>query len=205
MKVLKKKKGFTLILIVILVILGVVGYLISSFIIFKQTNSPTNIANETNWKVFKNEERGYQFSYPENIILGSNGMTGTPNDIWLSSSEKAYEYFEVTSVIKGDPGVDPDLIGKTSSSSELIQAIFNKALTNKKRIVKPISKTVFAGKDAYTFKVEDEGLMSIYGESLGIKSIYTYIALENKNSLILICSANDKLLDQILSTFKFAQ
>lgn len=207
------QKGLASILIILLLaFLWLFVYLVyknSGNFITPSPLKEKSISNSGLRNIYRNKERSYQFSYPEEIEIGSDmGMSFDADSIYLISRKERLPYFGVQSITKEDLQKYKNSLGSATSAYDLIKRKFNKSITNKHtyiRTIEPINEILFAGKKAYKYKMEETGVSTIYGESIKDKSIYSFITLEHKNAYILIISANLPLYDQILSTFKFSE
>ena len=182
MNLFKKQSGFALpiviLIVVVLIVAGGVGY----YIYKTSQEQKEQVVDETaDWKVYRNEEYGYEIKYPQDWKTKERSLmsdSGHRDFVWIQSNGDEfsvdiwdfsfYSYDQLTEPPPG--GIDPDTI-------------------NKKEVIidgQPATELSYVA-------VGDGGL-----GAREIKKVFI-----QKNQLLYIISYDSKRGEQILSTFKF--
>ena len=149
-------------------------------------NSPDQI---TDWKTYTDTLNGFEIQYPNNLVINSDGFGYQGDHFRYSQDEKSYKDSLVQCKSTAHPGVCADMAADDSSTLVFISS--NELLNNSTSIGNFVVNSI---------------IWKIYFPSYldGSTKFYAYSASEN-NKFYTFYSPNDKLLEQILYTFKFTK
>ncbi|MFH1561353.1 MAG: hypothetical protein ABID04_02105, partial [Patescibacteria group bacterium] len=97
-------------------------------------------------------------------------------------------------------------MGKNIEDS--VKEIYERNISNPNfpaEIIKPIEKTIFAGKEAYTFTVKNKILITPSEEFVTKEGIYREVWLEHNDKFVVISHSDISKINNIVSTFKFLE
>lgn len=172
-----------------------------------QTSDPT-----TNWKTLINTF-GFSIKYPQSFkVLGEGMQVDETNAPIIEISSNPGDPNNNSSALRIDISPKEMTVYKNLTLAQIAQDNYeaNQANINTfKGIITPIKKTTLDGQPAYTYSIKSNGFSGKWGgwpvnASLDKTENLTIIETENSgNYYIIVLSANDPTLHQILSTFKF--